>query len=364
MYKTIVLDQYDMLSVGDIQFDDFTKAAAYYKEATTTTEDLSRQLDTDFAAVLVLTNGDKIRKFPINSKANTDMSLKAFEKSYKKMPDNLASFIASRLFLAAERYDIKVPEIVNKFFKTHPSDTGRNSYYLVDETALSVFGIDEYTEKDAAYWGVVAETAAGEIYKFPIKTAADVKKYVVHFDKYASRLATKYAFDFARALQKRAEYLEIDIPDDSTINLYCNAKLSPMFKTAIDARVKEASDIATKMEYVAMLKEAATATPHQLAIKLENLDRDNRMNIKYGHNIPDPIFSTMALYKEAQEMDAATSTIDSADIPKAIKKNRALFVEHLGEGTTKELERNSTEKLKTLPVPVRQLILELINQIG
>ena len=72
----------------------------------------------------------------------------------------------------------------------------------------------------------------------------------------------------------------------------------------------------------------------------------------------------MALYKEAQEIDAATNRLETADIPRAIKKNRSLFVEHLGEKMTSELERNSSEKVKGLPVPIRQLILELINQIG
>jgi hypothetical protein len=72
----------------------------------------------------------------------------------------------------------------------------------------------------------------------------------------------------------------------------------------------------------------------------------------------------MALIKEAQEIDAATSTLETLDIAKGIKKNRALFVEHLGEKLTADLERNSMDQIKALPVPVRQLILELINQIG
>lgn len=363
MIKTLVLDQYDMLSTNELQFDEFVKKAAYFKEAATTKEDLSRQLDTDFAAVLVTTNGDRIRKFPINSKTNTQMSLDAFEKSYKKMPDNLAAFIGSRLFLAAERYDIKPPEIVNKLYKTSNNDTNRNAYYLVDETLMGIFGIDDYPEKDASYWGVTAKTAAGDIYKYPIKTAADVKKYIVHFDKYASRLATKYAFDFARNLEKRAQYLEIDIPEDSTIHLYNHAEVSPFFKHAIADRIKEASDIETKMEYAAMLKEASTATPQQLAIKLENIDRENKMNLRYGQ-VADPIMSTMALFKEAQTVDVGTSKIETADVPKAIQKNRALFVEHLGEKMTKVLETSSTEKMKSLPLPQRQLILELVNQIG
>lgn len=363
MYKTLVLDQYDMLSVGELDFDVFTKTAAFYKEAKTTKEDLSRQLDTDFAAVLVIPTGDKIRKFPINSKANTDMSLKAFEKNYKKMPDTLAAFIGHRLFLAAERFDIKIPDSVNGIYKNYPT-SDRNAYYLVDETTMSFFGEEDYTEKDAAYWGVSAKTAAGDIFKFPIKTAMDVKKYVTHFDKYAGRLCTKYAFDFARNLEKRARYLEVEIPEDSTINLYCNATVSPVFRHAIDARIKEASDMETKMEYLSLLKEAATATPHQLAIKLENIDRDNRMNIKYGQGIMDPITSTMAIVKQAEVIDAATASMETSDVAKSIKKNRDLFVEHLGEKLTAELERDGTQKIKALPVPVRQLILELINQIG
>ncbi len=101
--KTTPLDIYDMLGAELVSRGELEKIALKHKEHIMSTEDISRQLDRDFGIILVFPNGDKLRRFPLNSKANTEFSIKPFKRNSDKLPEGAQGVLSDRIRAACDR---------------------------------------------------------------------------------------------------------------------------------------------------------------------------------------------------------------------------------------------------------------------
>lgn len=378
--RSLVLDAYDMLDVGAITSEEFQKVAELNLESATDRESIYRQLDRDFALVFVLPNGDRLRKFPVNNKTNTMMSQRAFLANRGKLPERAQEMIAHRLVSACGRYGIEADDEVAAIMRG--SLEANNNYYYVEPELLAIFGsnIDsnesddfeeeapnDATTKEAStrtLWGIDDTIGEQKFRKYPMKTAEQVRKLVRNFGNIGPRMMCKYAFQLADNVVKRAKELKVTIPEESVILKYASTKLSPYFSYAISDRLKIAArDPQMFSSYMDLLSKKASYTPRQIASALEGLDQSYRLRHRYGIEFPNPVDSVLGISKLGEDLSTGDTMIDPTSLRQALEDNREAFEEHLDSEIVDKLEKDP-DALKTLPIPVRQLVSKILYSVS
>ena len=397
--KDLVLDAYDMMNAGLIDRASLEKAAMLLSEIVMGDEDMSRQLDRDFGIILMLNNGDKIRKFPLNSKANTIFSMNAYVTNRKKLPVEARNIIANRLKAACNRYDVELrSEVEQDLDETRKTVSG--NYYALTDAVMGVFDaindseeIDESAGNSAletsaighkpdgsegpiktaskTLWGITETGSSQPYHKYPMKNSEQVKRLINEFPDMAPRMLAKNAFDLASNIVKRASELKIDIPTDSDVWSYHEPSLSPLFKFAVADRIKYLQDKAKPEEisdgtgdYMGLLQKSAEYSPKQVATILEGLDKSYHLQHRYGAEFHDPLTSTLTIYKKAENYDVAGTNVDITKLRKSLDDHESTWKEYFDEKLISELRSDTDTVFKSLPIPSRQLIANVLERLS
>jgi len=371
--RGIILDAYDMLSAKQISSEDMQKVALDHKESVHTQEDIYRQIDRDFGLILVFKNGDKLRKFPLNSKTNVTFSMNAFKKNKHKLPDAAKRMTAVRIVAACERYAMDCDEDIKAIAKGAIDD---GNYYHVSEDMMNMLsGLadikDEKKTDDAtapnevkeAEWGINETINGVSVRKFPLRTQEQVEKALGRFPKTASRLLAKYAFNLADNIKKKAEILNVVVPKDSLVNQYTSDAYSPLFKMAMRARIAYSNaKKSSPGPYMSLLAKTSNLAPRDAAVILEGIDMAQAFHHRYGTSFPSAVNSVMD--KTAKEFSTGDAMVDMSRLREAIVNHRHVFEEHFEKDLLDGLERNTDTVFKSLPAPVRQLIGRILNTLS
>lgn len=370
-------DAMDMIESGQARLEEIQKVAAAMGEKFPTREDLSRQFDRDFGIVIVLENGDKIRKFPLDSKSNTMLSIAAFKKNMNKIPDEARGIIANRITLACDRYGIE--PVDGDISQLAVNSNSNSNYYHASDGIIDLFldnedyapsGDDqgssaEKTASSRTLWGINDNVNGEPLHKYAMKTSSQVINLINDFPKIASRMLSKYAFQLADNIVKRAAELKVHIPPDSDVMTYADGQFSPYFRAHMEARIKCAAPkhMDAAKEYMGLMNKTASLTPRQLAVELEGIDFAYNMHHRYGIDFGNPTH-TILMAKQAESLDAGDAEIDTVKLQEAIKDHRALFEDYMDKDIVDKLEGDCVNTLKTLPVPLRQLIARILGSVS
>ena len=349
-YNRIVLDQYDEINSGLQKEADLAKAAGV--ESLANCSDISRLEDDDFAVVIVK-EGEKYRRFPINNKENTGASKEAFLRNWTKMTVDAHAIAGNRLKVACSRYGIdasdihvdKIGDLSPYFLHTHLKDieheTKLAEQTLRKEAAMQKFAINE-------------ELNGHPIQKFRINTEDEVVKAA---SEISTKLPVKWFAKAARATLDRAAELGVSIPYDADICIVKNAELSDLFGGEIRKRIRMSSGSGA-VQYMDLLNKSASADLASIAVELEALDESLGHRSKWAHALFCPAVAVWGIPKKAETIDMGTSSIESGKLSEFAAENRSQLASAIGEDAVQSLIDDPTVAFRALPAPHRQYIAE------
>jgi len=361
--------------------DDLSKMAQEVHDPLFTKDDARRLLDSEFGIILVLPNGDKLRKFPAANRSITKASIKAFNTNHGKLPEEAKRIISHRLYRAALRYDIEPGELIEHLV-THTTSDGL--YYAVTSEMMSLvadigpddeFAVreDDVLSKGASY-AITHDVHGNPMNKFPIGSKTQLQRQLKHFEKQAFTLYTAYAIQMADNIVKRASELSFDIGPESKVFLFASKEFSKTAHLNIDARIAKVSHKPeASARYFDIKSKVASGkhTPQQLAVMIEKADRDNRLHFYWssrqsrrGGLFQHPAEAMMAMPSKlgAESVDCQGVLIDVGRFNELLDERSDLFQTHFSPEEIEGMKDDPEGALKSMPAPQREIILSLISE--
>lgn len=350
--KIIALDHYDMVKKGELELSKIGELAASYGESPMTEKELDRLNDRDFGLILVASDGSRSREFPLCNKFEVIMSKSASIMHSKLIPSKARNILNVRLGAAARRF---LPGMQ----KTASATSLLSNIYALtprDERKM----VSREMEKTASHFAINESLNGGSLQKYAIDTPEQVRRGVRRFEVKHRNMNIKYAFAYARNVGERADALGVEIPEDSAVNLYKTAALSPQAKGHINERLKFAPE-AAHSAYIGLMLKTASCTPEQLAVTLDATDRQYAMDTFYDTHFPDAGSSVLDFRKKAEVIDVSGIEIDKDEFLDTLSSDEEEFTELLGADTMAELRKDPEAILLSLPTPHKQKILEMLT---
>ena len=350
--KIIALDHYDMVRNGELDLLKIGELAAKYGESTMTRKELDRLDDRDFGLILVASDGSRFREFPLRNKFEVIMSKSAAVMHSKQIPAKARNILDTRISAAARRF------LPGMHKTASATDLISNVYTLTprDERKLASSEI----EKTASYFAINSSLNGGDMHRYAIDTPEQVRRGINRFETKHRGMNIKYAFAYARNIGERAGVLGIDVPEDSAVNLYKTASMSPYARRHISSRLKYAPDEAHPA-YLGLMLKTASISPEQLAVALDTTDRQYAMDTFYDTHFPDAGSSVLDFRKRADVINLSGTDIDKDEFLDTLASNEESFSDLLGEDAIKELKKDPEAVLTSLPMPHKQKILEMLT---
>jgi len=375
--KSLVLDAYDFQRQGDNTFsvDSFKKVAAEVGDSrewmyqSGDENDQNRLLDSEFGIILVLPNGDRLRKYPIDSKTNLQMSLTAFQRVYGKLPYGMVGVIARRFEVAADRYGVDISSEPWYSMLASVKGTPGSHYYPI--TAGMLDTVDRIMEKQASQeptgnYAITHDVNGAPFQKYPINTKAQLNHAMDVLEKNATQWLAEYAVQMAQAIEKRATELKIEIDEDSCVHKYAAQTYSPYAYGHIMARTTMVKDMDSYMAYRDLAEKVASQayTPAQAVVMLDNLDHANKLHYQWhSRGLTNPLDSILAHpIKTARLVSVSGVDIDVSKLQDMAINEPGPLTERLGGDLVARLRSDPENALLTMPAPQRTVILDVMGR--
>jgi len=322
----------------------------FIKEGTLLDENARSQLPDDLFALVMHEDGKKLKKFAMNDKANTALSVIYFlDNAASKMPPKLAKIAAQRLVTGCFWYDMEPPNSLVKAGEGEFPD-------YVDP------GVD--TEKVASVGPMVESKimALPSQNKYPLDSYKDTMKAAEYFDKYASRMDPPARREYATNLVKRAE--ELAIPVGEKVHLYSSNKYASKGHIAhqIRLRMEKAADDKSKAKYGLLFNKMASVTPGVAGEALAILDTETGLSRHWGGTLLDP-FESVLQEKSAQEdhymFTDPIAPITDTDLHNMVDSAQKLIEKALGKDFYKDFRDDPVGVFKSLPLPEKRVLIRI-----
>jgi len=350
--KIIALDHYDMAKKGELDLSKIGELAAKYGESTMTEKEMDRLDDRDFGLILVASDGSRFREFPLCNQFEVIMSKSSSVMNSKQIPAKARNILDTRLNASARRF------LPGMHKTASATDLISNVYALTpgDERKL----VSSEMEKTASHFAINETLNGGDMQRYAIDTPEQVRRGIRRFETKHRGMNIKYAFAYARNVGERADALGVDVPEESAVNLYKTAAMSPYARGHINERLKFAPE-ASHSAYLGLMLKTASSSPEQLAVALDTTDRQYAMDSFYDTHFPDAGSSILDFRKRAEVINLSGTDIDKDEFLDTLTSNEELFSELLGEGAIEELKKNPEAVLTSLPMPHKQKILDMLT---
>ena len=375
--KTLVLDAYDFQRAGDSAFSEeaFHKTAEAYGDLrdfvyqSGTSGDQNRLLDSEFAIILVLPNGDRLRKYPLNSKTDLEMSLSAFAKVYTKLPYGMVNIIIHRFSAAASRYGIEISQ--QPWFSALSNSAGTYASYYYPVTSGMLDTLESAMEKQAAaeptgHYAIAHDVNGAPYTKYPINTKAQLLHAVSVLEKNAAQWISEYAIQMAQSIEKRATELKIDLGDESCVHKYAAKAYNEFAYSHVMARTTMVSDMDGYMAYRDLAEKIANRayTPAQATVVLDNLDHANKLHYQWhARGLTRPVDAILDYpTKEAKVVSVGGMDIDVTKLQDMAANDPGALTEHLGSDIVRQLGQDAEGTLLGMPAPQRTVVMDVMGR--
>jgi len=375
--KNLVMDAYDFQRMGDAEFSE----GAFRKVAEASGElrdflyhsgdagDQHRMLDTEFAIVLVLPNGDRMRKYPINSKTDLQMSIAAFNKVYKRLPYNMVNIIVKRFESAALRYGVDISS--EPWYNAIANAKGEHLSFFYPVTEGLLATLDSIMEKQASaeetgHFGINQDINGATYQRYPINTKAQLQHAIAVVEKNARHWLASYAIQMSRAIEKRAEELNVTIPEDSSVHKYAARSFSDSAYGHIMARTTMVNNMDGYMAYRDLAEKVASKqySPAQAAVTLDNLDHANKLHYsRHDRGLARPVDAVLGWpIKTAKTVSIGGIDIDVSKLHDMAVNDPSLLVERLGSDVVGKLRSDPEGTLMRMAAPQRTVVLDVMGR--
>ena len=219
-------------------------------------EELNKLTDKDFA-VKVASDGVIYRKYPVYNQTSTSLSCAYFLQKEAELPDEFKKTAGRRLVEACKRYEMTIPENLQKYASSAASKLVKIAQPTAPSTINDADTLFELTERR-----LLAE--------FPKMTPEYRVNSAVQMEKVAGE-------------RKLAQMIYDYLPKDN---------YGPLFKIAMNARLAvlhgESADDFKLDTFSELAKSASQLHPAQFALRLREFDKLAGFDTRYAAGLIDP----------------------------------------------------------------------------
>jgi hypothetical protein len=301
----------------------------------------------DFAVVLTHPVKGDIPKFAHYNKELTELNLYCLVHGKDTLPDEILKTAATNLTAAASKFGIKIPKELKKF---------ASSSFVSPEVDLLKINQLSYIEKSA--FNAEGSYALQAEKRYPINDKAQVMTACAYFEKYANDFNPIDAFEFAVNTSKAKKEFSLNV-ETPTLDKFASVDAS-LFNEDLHYHLESRKVLLTPEQdafveqYDNLQKTASEVSPSTLVLALSELDKKANLQRVWGKYVHNPLLSVCDnnLVKTAKVTDKALSSLKDEDLSKIVDTS-----------TIKALRsKEGMDVYKSLPIPVRQAILDLVKK--
>jgi hypothetical protein len=339
-----------------------------------TAEQHAKLDDSAFGLVILTKHAHVLRKFPVNDPANTFLSAQYFAQNMDKLAFPARFIAAKHIKTACEAYDVPSSPRVDAYaaradgIENNTFVEGSEHRWLLEKMAQQEFMEKQAdaTEMNAMLampdeqFALVLKAGDGSITrKYAMPDAEHVKVAAEYFDKYAMDLAPEHRHQFASAVVRRAEELELPLTNhlvekwaSATWNQHVHAHLEQ--RKSLLPRNERARGVLDKL--AASLEET---TPEEAAKALTVFDQATGLTRYYDRGLTEPYASTMDKVATGWSEDVDGRILTEEDLKKVASSTK--LAGYLGSSFAATFAKDPTGIFDSLPTPEKVLIKQLVD---
>lgn len=400
MRTGMIIDFYDDLQ-GTVLKEKVAQAALpdYIKEAQFLNEEAQNKLPDDVYALVMVDQGNKMRKYACVDRGNTALSVLYFLENQHKLPEEAQKTAAANLMTACGWHDIDPPMVLEKaakaekpgmaarFFGTKKAreyDVQQAMEFAKQQKAKGVKGYELLTPKDKTasamnpYVDVTGKSAPPRFEKvghqrfclvkegearFPIDSYGQVEQAERWFSDHSTSLHPKDRREYCIKLAARAEELGHQIND--RIKKYAAEGYAPdgEIRVGVCSRMQCWSEGSQEHGMLKnLMNKYASVPPEVFCESLRQFDEATGMHHRWDDGVYDPWYTTYGLTKKAETVwthgnDSVTTQQlkdCSATCAEQLKKN-------FGGEMAMAFRKNPEQIFNSLPLDTKRIISRMVT---
>jgi hypothetical protein len=340
-----VLDPYDD---GGALFTSFSESERGALEKTA--EDLSERLpylgDSQFALVLEYQGKggqyERFRKFACTDAGNVARNICYFLQYHRRLPEQAVKVAAQNLWRAAEDFDLPIPEVLREL-SGGDSGEGHNIVPVVDQSF----------EKKASFDPPRGIAALTEWWTRNRNLLKPLEKRAF------ARTAVQEAGDQPVLPEIRKYAAEGYAPDLLAMILLRKVSVSPQGES--DAAYDKVAEIV--QAYDTLYEKRASLAPMQFALQLLDLDREAGFSDK--RSIPDAVYSTFGVSKQASEAviyNRQGIILLEDDLKRLALRGYRNVKAQFGDDVAEGLRKDPVSIFRSMPAPEKLILARMASE--
>ena len=339
-------------------------------------EQRDRLNDADFGLIILTKHAHVLRKFPVNDPAHAFLAAQYFDQNFNKLAFPARFIAAKHIKTACEAYEVPCSRQVNAYANAvHAEEVTDNTFVEGSEHRwlLHKMASTELFEKQATavemnamlelpddHFALVFKAGDGSITrKYAMPDADHVKVAADYFDKYAMDLSPEHRHQFAVAVARRAEELEVPLE-----NRQVEKWASVTWNEHVVAHLEQRKSLLPRNEQARkVLDELAASltetTPQDAAEALKVFDKATGLDRHYDRGLNDPYASTMSKTASGWSAEVDGRTITEPDLQKVAASKK--LAGYLGQSFANDFSKHPVEMFESLPDPEKVLIKQLVD---
>jgi hypothetical protein len=242
--------------------------------------------DSNYALVM-MNDGFKYQKYPINDVGNTVLSAMYFVKQAHLLPDELVKIAAESITEACSKHKIDVPidikEMVDELRANGKNVQIRERWWITPHVLdVSKMEVKGHTEKRAAEYTLLDN-------QYPVDTYEQAKLATDYFDEHWREFEPQDRREYCVKLAARLQDLALKVP--ANVERYSSPTYAHDLDMHIDYRKSQADEV-YHSAYDTLLEKKAAVSPEYFAEVLSDLDELSGLNYRWDSKVSDPYYAT------------------------------------------------------------------------
>jgi len=413
MHTGSIIDFYDDPS-GQVlkarlpqEMPDFIKTAQFLNE------DQRAKLPDDVFALVMVDQGECIKKYACTDKGNTALSVIYFLENHHKLPEEAQKVAAANLVTACGWYDMEPPHQLQKLAGLlgwglkkaikHPIatysavkgvgeikskvDEGMARHQEMMQPKMSELSgtklmpgqsdrpeDEEKTGSLHPYVDITGQRAPERFEKvasqqtllngrFPVDSYGEVEQARQWFEDYGSVLHPLDRRDFCTKLAARADELGMDVTEKIAKYAGKGYAQPEELEAAVCTRMQYWADDSPERDMLKSLMEKKAEVPPEVFCEaLRQLDETTGLNHHWDEGVVDPWYATFGKTAGAGwTFEYLGDRVDEDMLKKVSVKDRELIKKKFGCEFAEEFQKKPREIFDSLPLDTKRIIMRMAN---
>lgn len=362
----------------------------FVKEARCLTPEASASLPDDAFALVLVDQGEKLRKYACVDKGNTALSVIYFLENQGKLTKQAQEVVAQNLCLACQSFGLEAPAQLKEAAKKEADLTGTEVMPLqashpendhavntADEPVPASSDLKKVANRYVDVTGQTSLTKKASVTatrfclvkegsgRFPIDSYGQILEANKWFEENHRSLHPDDRREYCMKLAARADEVGISVTDN--IRKYAGTQFAPRDEVhaAVATRMQFWSDGDPERDLLeGLMGKYASVSPEVFSEALKQFDEATGVNLHWDLEVVDPVASTFGFEKKAEWSWAEGPDVLKEDVLRngvndsgKVHQIRARF----GEELAKEIVRNPIPVFSSLPLDTKRILCHLLQ---